>query len=99
MASIEDGQRRSCREWRHIQVSGSAFDFFKRNCHVNVLSGMNWIHISDHDLDRDYLGMVTAEDVTDSTAGSAGLCAVNFKPMRGTSPEWVTATASTTAEN
>jgi hypothetical protein len=23
---------------------------------------MNWIHISDHDLDRYYLGMVTAEE-------------------------------------
>ena len=28
---------------------------------VDALVGMNWIHISDDDLERYYLGMVTAE--------------------------------------
>jgi hypothetical protein len=42
--------------------SGSTFDFFERNCYVKALIAMNWVHISDYDLDRYYLGMVTAEE-------------------------------------
>jgi hypothetical protein len=41
---------------------GSAFDFLERNYGIKALIGMNWIHISDHDLEKYYLGMVTAEE-------------------------------------
>lgn len=35
---------------------------FERNHCFNALIGMNWIHVSDHDLERYYLGMVTVEE-------------------------------------
>jgi hypothetical protein len=38
-----------------------AYDFFEKNRCLNALSDMNWIHVSDYPLERDYLGMVTAE--------------------------------------
>ena len=40
----------------------SAYDFFEKNRCVNGLIGMNWIHFSDHDLERYYLGMVAVEE-------------------------------------
>jgi hypothetical protein len=36
--------------------------FLERNYGIKALIGMNWIHISDHDLEKYYLGMVTAEE-------------------------------------
>jgi hypothetical protein len=35
--------------------------FLESNYGIIALIDMNWIHISDHDLERYYLGMVTAE--------------------------------------
>jgi hypothetical protein len=42
--------------------SGSAFDFHERKFRIKALIGMNWIHISDDDLERYYLSMVTTEE-------------------------------------
>ena len=42
-------------------VSGLAFNFHEGKFGIKALVGMNWIHVSDDDLERYYLGMVTAE--------------------------------------
>jgi hypothetical protein len=34
--------------------SGTAFDFQERKFRIKALIGMNWIHISDDDLERYY---------------------------------------------
>ena len=45
----------------HRRNSDSGFDFLERNYDIIELIDMSWIHISDHELERYYPGMVTAD--------------------------------------